>query len=425
MPLSSRSNRPSPLKLALRDDEPTFASLPSPPNPDSPSPTRLPSPESPDTSSPTGLSGPESPDLPSTTETSPSEEPPSPTSSDLPPATETPTMSKESPSVTSFTQPGIPVTTDAVLEPSSTSLLPSGSAITESLDSSTAPLVQTSSSSSTSTSISSLPQTTADLPVLPLLSTSSSSLRRVDTSSTAPIAITGLGNTASESKAAQVSRPSTISLSGTDPAEENQSSSGTGLPQKSLKKTPHISKVAEGALITFVVLGVLALLVGAFLYYRCRQRKYRHRNMRHTEDTFSPTNSSSLHPPETAHVPSSISNFSLFAGDSNHRPITASTDSSRSRFQGFESQPIHPPLPSANPFTDDPDRNKAYDVLRGRPRSTTLTDRGDWVANPFKDPLSDRFDPFGELEEKARIARLKYVDDVRREQEETKKLQGK
>jgi hypothetical protein len=74
------------------------------------------------------------------------------------------------------------------------------------------------------------------------------------------------------------------------------------------------------------------------------------------------------------------------------------------------------PLPSANPF-NDPSRNKAYDVLRGRPRSTTLTDRGSWVGNPFKDPLSGRFDPFGDLEAKAKAARMQYLEDVRNERE--------
>jgi len=56
-------------------------------------------------------------------------------------------------------------------------------------------------------------------------------------------------------------------------------------------------------------------------------------------------------------------------------------------------------------------------VLRGRPRSTTLTDRGSWTENPFKDPSSERFDPFGELKEKARMERIKYMQDIRREEE--------
>ena len=80
--------------------------------------------------------------------------------------------------------------------------------------------------------------------------------------------------------------------------------------------------------------------------------------------------------------------------------------------------PVGPPLPSANPFAnEEPSREKAYDLLRGRPRSTTLTDRGSWIGNPFKDPMSDRFDPFGELEQKAQRARMQYLEEVRREQE--------
>lgn len=46
-----------------------------------------------------------------------------------------------------------------------------------------------------------------------------------------------------------------------------------------------------------------------------------------------------------------------------------------------------------------------------------MTDRGSWIQNPFKDPVSDRFDPFGELQEKARRERLKYMEELQREQE--------
>ncbi|KAL1608590.1 hypothetical protein SLS60_003534 [Paraconiothyrium brasiliense] len=78
---------------------------------------------------------------------------------------------------------------------------------------------------------------------------------------------------------------------------------------------------------------------------------------------------------------------------------------------------IVPSQPTPNPFADPP-RNKAYDQLRGRPRSTTLTDRGSWVKNPFKDPASERFDPFGELQAKARAERRKYVEEARQEAED-------
>jgi hypothetical protein len=39
------------------------------------------------------------------------------------------------------------------------------------------------------------------------------------------------------------------------------------------------------------------------------------------------------------------------------------------------------------------------------------------VKNPFKDPVSERFDPFGELQNKARIERERYIEELRREQE--------
>jgi len=85
-----------------------------------------------------------------------------------------------------------------------------------------------------------------------------------------------------------------------------------------------------------------------------------------------------------------------------------STERDKSRFP--------PPLPTPNPFADPP-LNKAYDVLAGRPRSTTLTDRGSWVKNPFKDPGSERFDPFGELQQKARDERKRYLEVSRKEAE--------
>lgn len=97
----------------------------------------------------------------------------------------------------------------------------------------------------------------------------------------------------------------------------------------------------------------------------------------------------------------------LFGPSSYSRPETVSTrDGSR----------IPMPQPTPNPFADPP-LNKAYDVLAGRPRSTTLTDRGSWVKNPFKDPESERFDPFGELQAKARRERIKQVQLARQEAE--------
>ena len=110
----------------------------------------------------------------------------------------------------------------------------------------------------------------------------------------------------------------------------------------------------------------------------------------------------------TAHLTRSTTTSELFAPADYQRPETVSTDQAQSRIQ--------PPQPTPNPFADPP-LNKAYDVLRGRVRSTTLTDRGSWVKNPFKDPVSERFDPFGELQAKAREERAKYIEELRLEQE--------
>jgi hypothetical protein len=136
--------------------------------------------------------------------------------------------------------------------------------------------------------------------------------------------------------------------------------------------------------------------------------------------------------PETAHVPSASPAFaglggvggshmtrsterseSLFGAGPYVRPETVSTDRNKSRF------PIAAPQPTPNPFADPP-LNKAYDVLAGRPRSTTLTDRGSWVKNPFRNPDSERFDPFGELQEKARDERRRYLENSRKAAEDAR-----
>jgi hypothetical protein len=52
-----------------------------------------------------------------------------------------------------------------------------------------------------------------------------------------------------------------------------------------------------------------------------------------------------------------------------------------------------------------------------------LTDRGSWVQNPFKDPESDRFDPFGEMQAKARMERVKYMEQARREAERKRQFE--
>lgn len=106
----------------------------------------------------------------------------------------------------------------------------------------------------------------------------------------------------------------------------------------------------------------------------------------------------------------------LFGPGSYFRPETVSTSRNQSR--------ISMPQPTPNPFADPP-LNKAYDVLAGRPRSTTLTDRGSWIKNPFKDPESERFDPFGELQAKARRARVKQVEIAKREAELERQFEEK
>lgn len=143
--------------------------------------------------------------------------------------------------------------------------------------------------------------------------------------------------------------------------------------------------------------------------------------MRHAEDAFNPSNVGSLHAPETVHTSfdpdndtshltkSSTTSTSLFGAAHYERPETVSSGDGRSR--------IAPPQPTPNPFADPP-LSKAYEQLRGRPVSTTLTNRESWLKNPFKDPSSERFDPFGELQEKARIERVRYVEELRREEEE-------
>ena len=156
-----------------------------------------------------------------------------------------------------------------------------------------------------------------------------------------------------------------------------------------------------------------------------------------TDDKFNPSMAQALQAPENAHTGTASSIFARLQGASNgggdghltrstnrsntlfgpgpySRPETVSTDRSNSRM----------PPPTPNPF-DDPQRNKAYDMLNNRPRSTTLTDRGSWRENPFKNPESDRFDPFGELKEKARRERLRYLQQAKREAELQRQMQQK
>jgi hypothetical protein len=156
--------------------------------------------------------------------------------------------------------------------------------------------------------------------------------------------------------------------------------------------------------------GGIALIIGAILLIRRRKQAKRANTASPPKDTIEPDNEKLLRVPEpayTGHATRTTTTNSLYAAAEYQRPETVSTERSKSRAQG---------LPTPNPFADPP-LNKAYDVLRGRPRSTTLTDRGSWVKNPFKDPVSERFDPFGELQAKARLEREKYVEGLRLEQE--------
>ena len=150
-----------------------------------------------------------------------------------------------------------------------------------------------------------------------------------------------------------------------------------------------------------------------------RKRRQNDSNQRTRELPFNVGTNDSLRVPETARVNLSPSIVEQ-ANKNSH--LTRSTDMSDTLYSGAPytrpetvttNRKNLPVPPTPNPFADPP-RNKAYDVLRGRPRSTTLTDRGSWAQNPFQDPESDRFDPFGELDRKARRERAKQVDEARR-----------
>lgn len=175
-----------------------------------------------------------------------------------------------------------------------------------------------------------------------------------------------------------------------------------------------MSRTAAVAATVLGVLGALALIIGAVIYIKHRKRKRARYNQPVSDNAFNPDNTGSLHTPETAHIDSAL-------GVHNNSHMTRSTTRSNTLFGAApysrpETVSTERSLPTPNPFADPP-LNKAYDVLAGRPRSTTLTDRGSWIKNPFRDPESERFDPFGELQEKARRERVRYVEEARREKE--------
>ncbi|KAL6704970.1 hypothetical protein ACN47E_007515 [Coniothyrium glycines] len=209
--------------------------------------------------------------------------------------------------------------------------------------------------------------------------------------------------------------PTTTSTSlGLPPQSAQSERAGDQEPQRMPRpEAPIMTRTAAVAATVLGILGALALLIGAVIFIKHRKRKRSKYNQPLSDDAFNPGNNSSLHFPETAHIdnyPGPRTNHmtrstdrsnTLFGAASYSRPETVSTERS---------------LPTANPFADPP-LNKAYDVLAGRPRSTTLTDRGSWIRNPFRDPESSRFDPFGELKAKAQREKAKYGERVRREKE--------
>ncbi|KAI4663004.1 uncharacterized protein J4E79_004316 [Alternaria viburni] len=205
------------------------------------------------------------------------------------------------------------------------------------------------------------------------------------------------------------------------------------LPQR--EQEPIMTKEAMTAAIVLGVLGALALLVAGFVFIKRRKRRHSYIDKGPPFETFNPYANDHVPPPETAHVGDASSIFARLNGGNAGGAtahLTRSTDRSNTLFgPGPYSRPETvsterstrvPPTP--NPFADPP-LNKAYDVLNNRPRSTTLTDRGSWQQNPFKNPESERFDPFGELKEKARRERLRYVEDARREAELRKQMEQK
>ncbi|KAE8845719.1 hypothetical protein PTNB73_01699 [Pyrenophora teres f. teres] len=221
----------------------------------------------------------------------------------------------------------------------------------------------------------------------------------------------------------------------------------SSIPQETLPQEPEqrpiMTNEARIAAVVLGVLGILALVVCGLILLKRRKRRGRENYVPRDPDAFNPSNTNSaiapeiVNVPDTAHTGAASSVFArlnggtsgggdghitrstdrsntLFGGGSYARPETVSTNRSMSR--------IPPQTP--NPFADPP-LNKAYDVLNNRPRSTTLTDRGSWMNNPFKNPESERFDPFGELKDKARRERLRYLQEAKREAELQRQMEQK
>ncbi|KZM28756.1 uncharacterized protein EKO05_0000895 [Ascochyta rabiei] len=233
-------------------------------------------------------------------------------------------------------------------------------------------------------------------------------------------------------KVARPTQPLTATISLLPPSPPDFTGSPAEDNDSPIRKRPEhtlMSKGAEAAAVTLSIIGAIALVVGIILY--CRRRRRRRDEKLEAELERDAANYAAIRASETAHVNNAIAPFAangphmtqstnrsntLFGPGSYARPETVSSTLDRSH--------IAMPQPTPNPFADPP-LNKAYDVLAGRPRSTTLTDRGSWVKNPFKDPESERFDPFGELQAKARRERVKLVEIARREAELERQFEEK
>ncbi|KAF1945188.1 hypothetical protein EJ02DRAFT_59515 [Clathrospora elynae] len=227
------------------------------------------------------------------------------------------------------------------------------------------------------------------------------------------------------------------------PPAGSNTAAQSAIPQSQREKSLSMTHGGHVAATVLGVIGAICLIIGTVITFKRRKRRQTTYNAPLAGDAFNPSNTDSLHAPETAHVGSAASVFgrlngggsgggdghltrstnrsnTLFGAGPYARPETVSTEASNtiSRF------PIAPPEPTPNPFADPP-LNKAYDLLNNRPRSTTLTDRGSWVKNPFKDPESKRFDPFGEMKEKARQERAKYVEAAKKKAELKRQFEQK
>ncbi|KAJ8117006.1 hypothetical protein OPT61_g1690 [Boeremia exigua] len=385
--------------------------------------------------------GPESPDSPGSspsTTGAPSPDDSSDSEDDEPPSpiTSTSTAASSIPKPSSTSSP--PSLSTSSSQSTSTTLSPFSRPSSSSTSSQTSSS-QTLSSSSTSKVSPAFTQTPTSRNIdagAPPLVTSSSTV--VDTTSptstttpTSPISPTTSVSQFFSSKVARPTQLTTASVSAS--ASPRPSFSGAPIaendpPRRTRPEPTLMSKGAEAAAITLSIIGAIALVVSILLY--CKRRRRRRNERLEAELERDAATHAALSLPQPTYSNDSTTRFAgsgphmtqfsdrsntLFGAASYSRPETVSTRD-RSR--------IPMPQPTPNPFADPP-LNKAYDVLAGRPRSTTLTDRGSWIKNPFQNPESERFDPFGELQAKARRERVKQVELARREAELERQFQEK